>query len=63
MSFTIEALLGIQPKTVNDEMAVQTQVQNNCSEDEECRGADIDLAGKGIHRPRNFGLFSHRCGK
>lgn len=44
MSFTIEALLGLQPKA--ETVEVQMPVQKHFSEDEESNGEDIELEGE-----------------
>ena len=46
MSFTIEALLGIQPKVENEEIPDRILVSRSCSEGEESNEEDIELEGK-----------------
>ena len=46
MSFTIEALLGIQPKVEDEELPVR--IPRSCSEDEESNEEDIELKGKSL---------------
>lgn len=46
MSFTIEALLGIQPKVEDEELPVR--IPRSCSEDEESNEEDIELEGKSL---------------
>lgn len=47
MSFTIEALLGIQPKVEQQE--VHRRIPKSCSEDEESNEEDIDLEGRVLY--------------
>ena len=46
MSFTIEALLGLQPKVENEETPEQIGMNKSCSEDEESIEEDIELEGE-----------------
>lgn len=44
MSFTIEALLGIQPKVEDEQLPIR--IPRSCSEDEESNEEDIELEGE-----------------
>ena len=46
MSFTIEALLGLQPKVENEEPAEKIGMNKSCSEDEKSIEEDIELEGE-----------------
>jgi hypothetical protein len=54
MSFTIEALLGIQPKVESEEIPQQIPMNKSCSEDEESIEESIELEGERLvyyHQP------------
>ena len=44
MSFTIEALLGIQPKVEDEELPIR--IPRSCSEDDKNKEEDIELEGE-----------------
>jgi hypothetical protein len=60
MSFTIEALLGIQPKVESEEIPQQIPMNKSCSEDEESIEEDIELEGERLvyyHQPLHHHLY------